>query len=84
MGIDLLPGHNAIVQPMTGWLATRMGRKNLLMTSVIGFTLASFCCGLAPTLPLLILFRLLQGAFGGTCSRCPKRFPRNIPARKAR
>ncbi len=57
---------NAIVQPMTGWLATRMGRKNLLMTSVVGFTLASFCCGLAPTLKLLIFFRLLQGAFGGT------------------
>src|SRR5579859_1073903 len=37
---------NAIVQPMTGWLAQRLGRKNLLMTSVIGFTAASFCCGL--------------------------------------
>ena len=57
---------NAIVQPITGWLAMRIGRKNLLTTSVVGFTLASFCCGLAPTLPLLILFRLLQGAFGGT------------------
>src|ERR1700737_1665321 len=45
---------NAIVLPMTGWLANFFGRKRLLMTSVAGFTIASFFCGLAPTLPFLI------------------------------
>jgi DHA2 family multidrug resistance protein len=56
---------NAIILPMTGWLASRFGRKNLLMLSVIGFTAASFLCGLAPTLGTLIFFRILQGATGG-------------------
>ena len=41
---------NAIVLPMTGWLAGRFGRKRLLMMSVTGFTVASFLCGLAPSL----------------------------------
>jgi MFS transporter, DHA2 family, multidrug resistance protein len=57
---------NAVVLPMTGWLASRFGRKRLLMTAVIGFTAASILCGLAPTLTLLIVFRILQGAFGGS------------------
>jgi DHA2 family multidrug resistance protein len=56
---------NAIILPMTGWLASRFGRKRLLMLSVIGFTASSFLCGLAPTLSLLILFRIMQGATGG-------------------
>src|ERR1700681_2902894 len=56
---------NAIILPMTGWLATRFGRKRLLMLSVIGFTMASFLCGLAPTLSTLIVFRIMQGATGG-------------------
>lgn len=56
---------NAIVLPMTGWLANYFGRKRLLMTSVAGFTLASFFCGFAPTLPFLIIFRVIQGATGG-------------------
>ncbi len=46
---------NAIILPMTGWLASMFGRKNLLMLSVIGFTAASFLCGLAPTLGSLDL-----------------------------
>src|SRR3954453_6601500 len=50
----------AIVLPMTGWLAPTFGRKKLLMLSVVGFTAASFLCGLAPSLPMLIVFRLLQ------------------------
>jgi DHA2 family multidrug resistance protein len=41
---------NAIILPMTGWLASKFGRKNLLMASTIGFTLASVLCGLAPNL----------------------------------
>lgn len=56
---------NAIILPITGWLSRRFGRKNLLMASVIGFTVSSFLCGLAPTLSLLVLFRILQGASGG-------------------
>src|ERR1700730_4022321 len=56
---------NAIILPMTGWLASRFGRKNLLMLSVVGFTMASFLCGLAPTLSALIVFRIIQGATGG-------------------
>src|SRR5579864_8942039 len=56
---------NAIILPMTGWLASVFGRKNLLMISVVGFTAASFLCGLAPTLGSLIFFRILQGATGG-------------------
>src|SRR5215470_12415173 len=56
---------NAIILPMTGWLAATFGRKRLLMLSVVGFTAASFLCGLAPTLPTLIIFRVLQGATGG-------------------
>ena len=56
---------NAIILPMTGWLANRFGRKRILMTSIGGFTLASALCGVAPTLPLLLLFRVIQGATGG-------------------
>jgi DHA2 family multidrug resistance protein len=56
---------NAIVLPMTGWLANQFGRKRLLITSVIGFTVSSFFCGFAPSLPFLIFFRVVQGATGG-------------------
>ncbi|MEZ5419279.1 MAG: DHA2 family efflux MFS transporter permease subunit [Vicinamibacterales bacterium] len=56
---------NAIVLPLTGWLASYFGRKRLLMTSVAGFTLSSLLCGLAPNLPTLVAFRLLQGFTGG-------------------
>ena len=41
---------NAVILPMTGWLASRFGRKRILITAVFGFTAASFLCGLAPTL----------------------------------
>src|SRR5256885_3275238 len=56
---------NAIILPMTGWLASMFGRKRLLMLSVVGFTMSSFLCGLAPTLSALIVFRVMQGATGG-------------------
>jgi MFS transporter, DHA2 family, multidrug resistance protein len=56
---------NAIILPMTGWLASMFGRKRLLMLSVVGFTASSFLCGLAPTLSALIVFRVMQGATGG-------------------
>jgi DHA2 family multidrug resistance protein len=56
---------NAIVLPLTGWLANYFGRKRLLMIAVSGFTAASFLCGLAPNLPVLVIFRIIQGMTGG-------------------
>jgi DHA2 family multidrug resistance protein len=56
---------NAIVLPISGWLSNYFGRKRVLMTVVTGFTLSSVLCGLAPNLPLLIFFRVLQGFTGG-------------------
>jgi MFS transporter, DHA2 family, multidrug resistance protein len=57
---------NAIILPLTGWLSNFFGRKRMLMLSVTGFTIASFACGLAPTLPFLIVCRVIQGACGGS------------------
>jgi DHA2 family multidrug resistance protein len=56
---------NAVVLPMTGWLARMFGRKRFLITCIILFTIASFLCGAAPSLGMLIFFRVLQGAAGG-------------------
>ena len=56
---------NAIILPMTGWLARQFGRRRLLLFSVAGFTIFSFLCGLAPTLMWLIVFRIIQGLTGG-------------------
>jgi MFS transporter, DHA2 family, multidrug resistance protein len=56
---------NAIILPMTGWLARQFGRKRLLLMAIIGFTCASVMCGLAPNLTMLIIFRVIQGASGG-------------------
>ena len=56
---------NAIVLPLTGWLSSLFGRKRFYMTCVALFTVSSFLCGLAPSLPLLVFFRILQGAGGG-------------------
>jgi DHA2 family multidrug resistance protein len=57
---------NAVVLPTAGWLANYMGRKRLMMIAVCVFTVSSVLCGLAPSLPLLIFFRILQGAGGGS------------------
>lgn len=56
---------NAIILPLSGWLSSVFGRKRFYMSCVALFTLGSFLCGIAPTLPLLILCRVLQGAGGG-------------------
>src|ERR1700749_326505 len=56
---------NAVVIPISGWLADVVGRKRFYMFSVALFTLSSLFCGLAPPLPLLILARILQGIGGG-------------------
>lgn len=57
---------NAIILPLSGWLANYFGRRRLLLMSVAGFAMASILCGLAPTLPALVFFRVLQGAAGGS------------------
>ncbi len=56
---------NAIVLPMSGWLANRFGRRRMLMSCVAGFTLTSLLCGMATSLESLIFFRVLQGLTGG-------------------
>jgi DHA2 family multidrug resistance protein len=56
---------NAVVLPISGWLSTRFGRKRFYMTSVALFTVASLLAGIAPSLPALVVFRLLQGIGGG-------------------
>jgi len=56
---------NAISLPLTGWLSRRFGQVKLFTASVVLFVIASFLCALAPSLALLILFRVLQGAVAG-------------------
>jgi DHA2 family multidrug resistance protein len=56
---------NVVVIPLAPWLQLRFGRKNYFLASIAGFTLASMLCGMASSLDALILFRALQGAFGG-------------------
>lgn len=55
----------AVIQPVTGWLTRRFGEIRLFMGSTALFTLASVFCGAAPTIELLVLFRLLQGLVSG-------------------
>jgi MFS transporter, DHA2 family, multidrug resistance protein len=50
--------------PPTGYLTARFGLKNILLVSVAGFTASSVLCGMAQTLPQLVLFRVMQGLFG--------------------
>lgn len=56
----------AIMTAPAGWLAGRFGRKNLLIMSLVGFTVASMLCGAAQTLDQMILFRIMQGVFGAS------------------
>ena len=56
---------NAIILPISGYLATYFGRKRFYMTCVALFGISSLLCGLAPSLPLLLFFRVLQGLGGG-------------------
>jgi DHA2 family multidrug resistance protein len=56
---------NAIVLPISGWIANRVGRKRFYMTCVAVFTVCSFLCGLANSLTMLVVFRIFQGAAGG-------------------
>src|SRR5579872_2394927 len=56
---------NAIILPISGWLANLFGRKRFFLLCIFLFTLSSLLCGIAPSLPLLILFRVIQGVGGG-------------------
>jgi len=56
---------NAIVLPISGWLANLFGRKRFFLLCIFVFTVSSLLCGIAPSLPLLILFRVIQGVGGG-------------------
>jgi MFS transporter, DHA2 family, multidrug resistance protein len=56
---------NAIILPISGWLAGALGRKRFFMICLSVFTVSSLLCGVAPSLGLLLLFRVLQGAGGG-------------------
>src|SRR5579864_4157287 len=56
---------NAIVLPISGWLANLFGRKRFFLLCIFLFTLSSLLCGAATTLGILILFRVIQGLGGG-------------------
>ncbi len=56
---------SAVVLPISGWLSNRFGRKRFYLTCVAIFTVCSLLCGIAPSLPILIIARILQGAGGG-------------------
>src|ERR1700745_1219814 len=56
---------NAICLPLGAWASSVMGRKNFFLFCITIFTISSFLCGAAPTLPMLLLFRVMQGAGGG-------------------
>jgi DHA2 family multidrug resistance protein len=56
---------NAIVLPLSGWLVASLGRKRFFLICITFFAASSFLCGIAPSLGFLLLFRVMQGAFGG-------------------
>src|SRR5271166_2829267 len=56
---------NAIVLPLSAWVSGFIGRKRFYMTCVALFTISSLMCGIAPTLNMLVIFRIIQGAGGG-------------------
>src|ERR1700678_4495245 len=56
---------NAIILPISGWLAVTFGRKRFFLLCIFMFTCTSLLCGIAPSLGALIFFRVLQGAGGG-------------------
>ena len=56
----------AIMTPLSGWLALKIGRKRMFLMSIAGFIVASMLCGIATSLPEIVLFRLLQGIAGAS------------------
>jgi DHA2 family multidrug resistance protein len=76
----------AIMTPLSGWLAGQIGRKRVFLYSVVGFTVASMLCGLAQSLPQIVLARLLQGVCGAALVPLSQAVLLDInpPARQAR
>ena len=56
---------SAVATPITGWLADRVGSRNLFLIAVSGFMITSMLCGIATSMPMLVVGRLLQGAGSG-------------------
>jgi len=56
----------AIMTPLSGWLAMKIGRRRMFLMSIAGFTVASMLCGIATSLPEIVIFRLLQGIAGAS------------------
>ncbi|NYI00303.1 DHA2 family efflux MFS transporter permease subunit [Cupriavidus plantarum] len=63
--ITVFAAANSVAIPLTGWLTQRFGQVRLFVTSIVLFVMASFLCGIAPSLPLLLGARALQGAVAG-------------------
>src|SRR5580704_3121909 len=63
--ITLFAAANAVSIPLTGWLTRRVGQIRLFVGSILLFTLSSWLCGIAPTLPILLGARVLQGVMAG-------------------
>ena len=55
-----------MMTPLSGWLAQKIGRKRMFLMSIVGFTIASMLCGIATSLPEIVIFRLLQGVAGAS------------------
>ncbi|MGV8833429.1 MAG: DHA2 family efflux MFS transporter permease subunit [Devosia sp.] len=72
----------AIATPLTGWLADRLGQKRLFLIAVIGFTVASALCGMATSLPEMVVFRLIQGLFGAVIAPLAQTVILNINPRE--
>ncbi|MEW9584926.1 DHA2 family efflux MFS transporter permease subunit [Paraburkholderia sp. DGU8] len=63
--ITVFAAANAVSIPLTGWLTQRIGQVKLFVGAILMFVLASWLCGIAPTLPILLLARVFQGAVAG-------------------
>jgi MFS transporter, DHA2 family, multidrug resistance protein len=61
---------NGVIMPVAGWISRVLGRRRYFLIAIALFTLSSFLCGIASSLPQLVLFRLLQGLFGGGMMPC--------------
>src|SRR5579859_517797 len=63
--ITVFAAANAVSIPLTGWLTQRIGQVKLFVGAILMFVLASWLCGIAPTLPILLVARVFQGAVAG-------------------
>ncbi|MCR6671453.1 DHA2 family efflux MFS transporter permease subunit [Devosia ginsengisoli] len=72
----------AIATPLTGWMSDRLGQRRLFLFAVIGFTVASALCGIATSLPEMVLFRILQGLCGAMIAPLAQTVMLNINPRE--